>query len=462
MRLFRAILFFCFLCNMACAAQETLPVIRLTGDFGYDYQEGQFSITDTDGTSQETLSARIKWRGDTSNAEDKHKRNYKVKFDADVSFLGMRTDNNWILDAGQKDVFRLRNVICTRLWTDFAHKPYYIESEPKAFSGVRGRVCELYLNGEYRGIYCLTECMDRKQMKLRKFDAQAGIHGILWKATGYGCSQMKYVPESYDNKSAMMDVFEAKYPDLNDLDTTDYKPLWEAIDFVVNSTDEEFRSAVSEYFDMPVMIDYFLFVNVIGGLDNCGKNMYWAVYDKEKSRMLTPAVWDLDMTFGSHYLESYKAGYSSPQYGPIDPTMLYTRLIKLNVDDFNSKLKRRYTELRKTVFSTTSLYDRFYNYYELLKNSGAAAREEELWSGDSDILGQELDFDTEITYLEDWIEKRIAYLDGFYFDASMTDVNKIHDAVNGQMGGVYNMYGQRLSDIPRKGMYIYNGRKIVR
>ena len=210
MRLF--LLIFFSLIKTVVYAQHTLPIIKLTGEFGYDYQEGIVSIIYPDGSSDNNLSARIKWRGGTTNAEGKHKRNYKIKFSEDHSFFEMRNDNNWILDAGQADVFRLRNRIATELWNDFATKPYYIDQEPKALSGVRGQVVEVYLNEEYRGIYCLTECMDRKQMKLKKYDKDGTIHGVLWKSTGYSSSGFSIVPDGYDNSQSMMDVFEAKYP----------------------------------------------------------------------------------------------------------------------------------------------------------------------------------------------------------------------------------------------------------
>ncbi|WP_249113423.1 MULTISPECIES: hypothetical protein [Prevotella] len=45
---------------------------------------------------------------------------------AEQSCLGMRKDKDWILDAGQADVFRLRNRIATELWNDFARKKVYV------------------------------------------------------------------------------------------------------------------------------------------------------------------------------------------------------------------------------------------------------------------------------------------------------------------------------------------------
>lgn len=441
-------------------AQERLPIIKLSGDFGYDYQDGTVSIFYPDGTSQDSLTARIKWRGGSTNAEDKHKRNYKIKFSEDHSFFGLRNDDNWILDAGQADVFRLRNRIATELWNDFATKPYYINQEPQALSGVRGKVVEVFLNDEYRGIYCFTENMDRKQMKLKKFDKNGLIRGVLWKSKDYGSSIMDYVPDTYNNMEPMMDVFEAKYPDLEDLDSTDYHTLWNAINFVVNSSNEEFKKHVHEYFDIPVIIDYYLFVLVLNAIDNEGKNMYWAVYDQTKNKKITPAVWDLDISMGARSAEQYNKEFSSPEFNSGDVLYLITRLKNLDVDHFNFKVGTRYAELRKTVFSINNLQKRYEQYYDLLVRSGAAERETMKWSMDSDILGEVIDFDSEIDYIKNWITQRIIYLDKkyWYYLSSITNIPA--EQINNDIS-IYNLQGQKMpnhQNLP-KGIYIIKNGK---
>ena len=160
----------CFLICTTICSQSQLPILKLNGDFGYEYQEGTIDINMPDGSTIDNLSGMIKWRGGTTNAEGKHKRNYKIKLDNDIQLFGFRKDNSWILDAGQADLFRLRNRIATEIWNDIAHKPYYANEEHDVLTGVRGQVVEVYLNDEYRGIYCLTECMDRKQLKIKKFN----------------------------------------------------------------------------------------------------------------------------------------------------------------------------------------------------------------------------------------------------------------------------------------------------
>jgi hypothetical protein len=159
-----------------------LPIIHLNGDFSYEYQNGTITVSNPDEQSDDyELTARIKWRGGITNTDDKHKRNYNIKFDDDIKLFDMRKDNNWMLDAGQPDVFRMRNRIAMDLWNDMAHKPYYADKEPKALNGVRGCIVEVFLNDEYRGIYNFSEKMDRKQLKLKKVYESGKVHGLLYK-----------------------------------------------------------------------------------------------------------------------------------------------------------------------------------------------------------------------------------------------------------------------------------------
>lgn len=285
-----------------------LPLLVLQGSFGYDYAQGSMSLYSPEATEPTISLIKAKWRGGTTNTADKHKRNYKIKplnfkgKGQDISLLGMREDNNWILDAGQIDLFRLRNRIATEIWNDFATKPYYVSKEPKAKSGVTGKVVEVILNNEYRGIYSLTEAMDRKELKLKKYDDKnQEFHGQLWKVSSWDKATFWDIDKDYDNTQETWHAFETKYPDIDDVNPTDYSPLYEAIDFVVNSNDEAFKKEVGDYFDIPVLIDYQLFLETLKPVDNNGKNMYWGIYDVAKSKKLTLAIWDLDASVGQDW-----------------------------------------------------------------------------------------------------------------------------------------------------------------
>ena len=446
-----------------------LPIIELQGTFGYDYSQGTLTLYTSEKTEPITTNIKAKWRGGSTNSEGKHKRNYKIKTldekgnSIDYSFLGMRKDNNWILDAGQVDMFRMRNRIATELWNDFATKPYYSSSEPKVQTGVKGKVVEVVLNNEYRGIYSLTEAMDRKELKLKKYDeTNQEIHGQLWKTSGYGYATFWNQPNEYDNNSETWNEFETKYPDIEDVCPTDYSLLWNAINFVATSDNPTFQANVSEYFDIPVLIDYYIFLNVINGIDNIGKNMYWAVYDKQNDKKMTPAIWDLDATVGQNYTDN-----------PLHPDMvapnsqlnlsalnLYNRLIQLNVDNFKEKIYNRYKELRQNIFTEESLRQRYHHYFELIRNSGAASREENRWSGDTDIAGYSLNFQQEYSYIEDWIKQRLLYIDK-EFSALTTNIYNL--SVNKKNeNSIYNILGQRVKKMEKGNIYIINRKKYIK
>lgn len=445
-----------------------LPILQLNGDFGYDYQEGTVSLYTPDGEIKEALTGKLKWRGGTTNTDDKHKRNYKIKFDEDVQLFGLRKDNNWILDAGQADLFRVRNRIATELWNDMATKPYYADKEPEALSGVRGQMVELFLNKEYRGIYCLTEAMDRKQMKLKKVDKNTGeIKGCLYKSEGYGASLMSKYPDTYNNNSETWDTFEIKYPELDDTQNgeTDWSTLWNAINFVATSSDNDFKDHIAEYFDIPVIIDYYIFINVLNAFDNVGKNMFWAVYDKTKDKKLTPGVWDLDATVGQKWVSDHlkgTAGAYSPEYDMSAHTNLTKRLAQLDVDGFNDKVVKRYHELRQNILSTDNLIARYTQYFDRIYLSGAAAREEEKWSEDTDIKEEELNFEQEIYYISYWLARHLVYLDQtrFLLKENETITGIKHQQNMQQEKTIYNLQGQKIKT-PRKGIFIMDGKKMI-
>lgn len=455
-----------------------LPIIQLQGDFGYDYQEGNMLISSPDSFKTDTLAANIKWRGGITNTANKHKRNYAIKLANDTVLLGMRNDNSWILDAGQPDVFRLRNRMALDLWNDIAREPYYADRKQKARNGVSGKVVEVFLNDEYRGIYCLSEKIDRKQMKLKKVDEATGqIYGCLYKGVSWKSTQMFDSLYNYDNHCGTFLGFEVKYPELNDNDTTDWMPLAEATNFALGATNEEFEAHVGDYFDLPPMVDYSVFLSVVNGVDNSGKNMYWGIYDKTTDKRLTPAPWDLDATFGQRWGGTLVGGdddLSSSQYKQDVDVNVFYRLYRDNACHFNDSLNHRYQQLRQPgqPLSTDSLFNRLTAFYRLVKDSGAARRETNKWSGDSDLKGEIIDFDAEYKYICNWIIEHTALIDQcglpLYYTKEFFDYwngivsHSLQSTANSQQH-VYTMSGQCVNNLKwlPSGIYIKNGKKYI-
>ena len=475
----------------------SLPVVKIYGSFNNEYSMGSIIVHEPDQVAPAMLSMKAKWRGGITNSNGKHKRNYHVKLldengeKIERKFFGLRNDNSWILESCQVDMSRIRNRVLTDLWNDYCTPPYYIRQETKALSGSRGHFVELILNDEYRGIYCMTENMDRKQMKLKKYDETDGtIHGQLWKSKdwsyavfmGHNRDNNYYPgtsPVSFNNWSESWDQYYVKYPDIEDLGQTDWQTLYNAVDFVCTSSDTNFQRYFAEYFDLPVVVDYYILMETILSTDNHGKNMFFAVYDKQKSKKITLGVWDMDATCGQRWSDDY---FHQPllrpdqdyeqfiTYNEHGDYNLFRRLRNTNAEDFNMKVRLRYRDLRSNFLATENILDRFRTYLDEFKTSGAAQREYDKWNGDTDIARHNLDFDNEMEYLEDWFTRRMDYLDTHRFDiASLpSEVTSIGASEPDHLrNAYYDLQGQRVASADEgdrlpAGVYIQNGKKIVK
>ncbi len=444
-----------------------LPIVRLQGEFGNDYTDGTVMIISTDTTMPfDQMKAKIKWRGGSTNGVNKHKRNYTIKFlnhngkKQKRQFFGLRTHNQWILNAGQVDLARCRNQVGHELWNDMARKPYYIDQAPDALTSVRGQFVEVFLNGEYRGIYSMTENIDQEQTQIVEHDEDNNIfHGHLWKTDSWDGTSM-YDIKDYDNTKELYRGFETKYPDFEDVNPTDYSILYNAINFALNSTDAEFKLYLDEYFDIPVLIDYYLLINVLVAQDNNGKNMFWVCYDGEQDKKLTIAVWDLDCTAGQGYnpAKPHPSGFG-PEIDMRTQNLLMVLNRMIKIPEYSKAVKDRYWELYQTHLNPDSLCGRYENYIHHFIRGGAAEREEQKWTRDSDIGGYNLNLQQELDFIYDWIQRRYAFLNAgeFYRDNVSTAVENLNRPTDNR---IFDILGQPINAPVKSGIYIQNGKKI--
>lgn len=415
-----------------------LMLNALEGEFNTDYKASSVVFIAPGEMATEPLASKAKWKGNTTVRYEREKRNYHLKFldeegnKADVKFFpDLRSDNNWLLDAGQVDNARIRNKAGMDLWMDLVPPMYYADQEPKAINGVRSHIVEVFLDGKYHGFYSMSESMDRKQLKLKKFDEKTKeVHGQLWKTFLWNDYTLM-AAELPDRTTAHYKVYygyEPKYPDIDDVFPIRLRELVDAVNFVVNSSDEEFKAHVAEYFDIPVLKAYVILYQLLLAWDNGGKNMNWAIYDREQDKKLTFVAWDFDATVGQDYinLKNVDEAKISPERNLKFSHRLFRRLIDMNVDGFKTDVTMTYYRLRKTLLREDSLVNRYVGLIEKLQHSGAAQRETKRWSGVVDLYYRDLDFDYQKQYIADWWHRRLAFLDEKVFKVTPVygDVNR--------------------------------------
>lgn len=503
-----------------------LPIVELNCSSvnSKAYTTGSLRVTDPASLGYDSLMiAAFKYRGASSS--NYPKRSYAIKLrdengnSVDRKLLGYRSDNNWILDAMYIDLACMRNRVATDLWNAFECKPYYADREKKVRTGTRGKFVEVILNGQWWGLYCMTEKMDRKQLKLKKFVPAAQsttgeneVHGVLYKSNQwtYEVFMGHESNDDNDNKQVIYPhkkvsdyknilgqetwcEYEFKYPDYED-EAVEWRPLHDAANMVATSFILNIDSVKSR-FDYPMLRDYYLFIDLLLATDNHGKNLFWYAYDTQgpEGDKLSLAPWDLDGTFGQDWdgvitntkdvtldFDTYIKNYEHGQFAIFD-------LIKSR-SEWQQDLKERYAELRiKGVISGDSIANRFANYASLFEASLADQREQNMWS--KAYHSRHKDIQGGATYAESWIRRRVNWLDQKYgFDAAVTAINEAKaEAYFAALGGVgcisvnagkaqsvriYNIAGQlvrnaqvgsgvtTINGIPA-GIYVVNGTKVM-
>lgn len=389
-----------------------LPIVELNCSSvnSKAYTTGSLRVTDPASLGYDSLMiAAFKYRGASSS--NYPKRSYAIKLrdengnSVDRKLLGYRSDNNWILDAMYIDLACMRNRVATDLWNAFECKPYYADREKKVRTGTRGKFVEVILNGQWWGLYCMTEKMDRKQLKLKKFVPAAQsttgeneVHGVLYKSNQwtYEVFMGHESNDDNDNKQVIYPhkkvsdyknilgqetwcEYEFKYPDYED-EAVEWRPLHDAANMVATSFILNIDSVKSR-FDYPMLRDYYLFIDLLLATDNHGKNLFWYAYDTQgpEGDKLSLAPWDLDGTFGQDWdgvitntkdvtldFDTYIKNYEHGQFAIFD-------LIKSR-SEWQQDLKDRYAELRiKGVISGDSIANRFANYASLFEASLATS-----------------------------------------------------------------------------------------
>ena len=405
-----------------------LPVVELYGDFNNYFHYASVIVNEPDSALAEPMFAKIRWRGNSSNSGSAHKRNYRIKFlnEEDTTkqnhrFFGLRNDNTWILDAGQRDFLRVRNRVSTDLWLDMARRPWYADSLPNARSASRGTMVELFLNDEYMGIYNMCEPIDRKQVKAKRYEYNENnklvFHGGIWKAQSWTRTVTMSSPQERNPGMSGWDGFMLKYPDPADVRSVIWKPLEKAVWFAYRA-DESVKmraDSMGNYFDLPVMQDYYIFLATIQALDNESKKIYYVCHDTQENNRLTMFPWGLDICLGANIAPNLDQPEIISPERPMTWLSHMPMIGMLDVEEYYVELVQRYRDLRQTILNTDSLVNRYRNAINNLENCGAAAREESRWSGDTDLARKELNLSNEMDYVEDWIRRRMAYLDEYVF-----------------------------------------------
>lgn len=315
------------------------------------------------------------------------KKNFTIKLYEDeartikkkISFKNWGEQNKFCLKANWIDISHARNVVSARIWSDivktrsnYNELPELLTTSPNQ-GAIDGFTIKVYNNGIYQGRYTWNIPKDKWMFNMNdELDTHCVLCGEDYNS---GC----FRAEAKIDGSDWSDEIHDTVPDT-------IKTRWnEVIDFVINSTDEEFKLGLQNYFDIPSLIDYHLYGMAMCGSDSYGKNQIYMTYDGIK---WIASMYDLDTTWGMYWNGETLVAADYPRNKFEDyvngrlGNLLYARMEQ----NFYEELQERWAELKEGPLSLTNIINRFERFTdnippELIKEDYASTTAEGAYTG---------------------------------------------------------------------------------
>jgi hypothetical protein len=297
-----------------------------------------FSLTDPENhannVSRNNAKDGIRGRGNDSwENPNALKKSYRVKFDTKEGLLGMGSSKSWILHAQYRDPTLLFNAIAFELGNRF-RMPYNHST----------RFVELYMNGEYRGNYMVTE---HNQTGEGRVDIDED-EGWFVEMDGQYDEEPKFRTSSYSLPVMI------KTPEVEPLNMSN-----QAYDFVRKDLNRLNDSVASAHFpengyrdliDMNTFVDFLMITEIVDNKDFQWPASTYLYKDKGGAISMGP-LWDFDCGYGYGYNYEY---FSEP--GSRAPMHEFFRKF---YDDpvFLVKYKERWNEKYADIASINEFID---------------------------------------------------------------------------------------------------------
>ena len=289
------------------------------------------------------------------------KKNYTVNLYSDENrsvklnkeFKNWGFHNNFVLKADYNDILHARNVVGAKLWgkvvqsrNDYNTLPEELKNSPNN-GAIDGFPVKVYVDGKYNGLYNWT---------IPKCDWMVGMNSananhVLLSAEFNDNGDIIYQnnPCNFNTLwDGNKDYFDVEFGTLNE-------ELISSLNAVISAVINNDSVALEQSLDIKGAIDYFIFQEIILGTDGLAKNMLLATYDMTKWYL---SAYDMDSTFDLDWNGEILGWYNSDM--PSTPyNNEYSSLLTYIQKNYHNAYIERYTELRKSVLSYSSIIEEF-------------------------------------------------------------------------------------------------------
>lgn len=388
-------------------SEGTLPTSKTATMLKFDYYSK---------TKEYHGWAEIKCQGTSSMSYPKKNFTINLYKDKDkakklkIDFKGWGAQSKFCLKANWIDITHARNVVSAKIWgdvvktrNDYTNLPELLRTSPNQ-GAIDGFPIIVYGNGGYQGRYTLNIPKDKWMSNM---DDTLDTHGILCGENYVGaCFRALPVIDGTDWTDELHDVVPAAI-----------KTSWtNVVNFVMTSSDDEFKANLGNYINVNSLIDYLLYGIVSTGLDAFGKNQLFFTYDGIK---WIASMYDMDSTWGLWWNGSkfVATDYAREDFQDLKDegngvakqgNLLYLRLQQL----FIPQLKTRYAELRKDVLSVSHIIQKFEEFNDVCPKD-IVQEDYASTTGAGKFTGIPSKTTNNIQQLRSYINARLTYVDGY-------------------------------------------------
>lgn len=297
----------------------------------------------------------IKLRGMTSRTFEK--KQYGIKLmemgeEAELSVLGMDADEDWVLSNSILDLSGIRNYMSMNIGGQvFPYTPDV-------------RFCEVvFKDGDsytYEGLYLMTEKVKKADGHIEMNDYEAGSGRLNYVVCRDRYDKTKTTLSTWASDNQICyGYFTLEYPNEDILSSTEIKQIEDEltkIEKCIYSDDMDEFLKYSNYIDVDSFVDYFIINEFFMNYDAGDNSTYY--YKNYNEKLAIGPLWDYDNCF-----DNYSGAIADYEYLSFASQPWFEELVKDKT--FQSKLVKRYKELRKTILSdayVNEFIDKTMNY----------------------------------------------------------------------------------------------------
>lgn len=330
-----------------CCYNTKIPKLYFEGDISDMWDKSDvrdISIRYEDGGQSFSAYASLKVQGTSSLYYEK--KNYTIKFYQDETHeeklpvdVGWGEQNVYCLKANWIDRTHARNVVTAKLAAQVQQK-YGVLTQAPRNGLVDGFPVEIYSNGQFLGLYTFNIPKGAWQFGM---DEDNPDHIVI-------CGE-NWEPMNLFYGEPSFDYWSVEVGEENEQNLEKVKDLF---NFVINSTDEEFRADFEDHMDMDAALNYYVLADVAYLEDNLGKNMLLVTYD---GKVWYLSLYDLDTSWGTNY-NGYELLEYVTQLLDFSKSNLFVRMENC----FGDELAQRYFELRQDILTKEHIMGEFEDF----------------------------------------------------------------------------------------------------